>query len=503
MEHLFFECAVRAALFVGATAIVLHAMRVKAAAARHSVWAGVVALMLLLPIWTAWGPRVSLRLLPPLAQSIANKAAAPADILSTGVLPSLLVSPGQAVLLGVYLLGLCLLLFRLAIGTVRARWLVHDAVLHDNIRTNSLCAAPVTVGFLHPTVIFPEHWRQWSAAQLDAILTHEYAHVRRRDSLVQCLALLNRALFWFHPLAWWLERHLSALAEEACDDVVLARGHGPREYSVYLIDMARSVKRAGGRLNVAGMAMPGSSLPRRIRQMLEGGSVPHISRTRMACVGVACAITCTALAAGILDHARPDSFAEYAMVQREPASAPGAVTKIVLGDLKIEGDVHDRDGVKDRILKAWKDREYGNAKDLANAVMEVGIRGDFQDRGYFKVVAQDPALQPLGLLDGKQRILIIATITEGDQFRLGVLAIQNVLLDHALSVPTATLREQFHLRNGDLFKVSELRAGLERVKRSYDAKGYGDAKEEPDITIDDAHHLINVTLRITEGLHTK
>ena len=79
----------------------------------------------------------------------------------------------------------------------------------------------------------------------------------------------------------------------------------------------------------------------------------------------------------------------------------------------------------------------------------------------------------------------------------------NVPLDRVLSVPAAILREQFHLRNGDLFKVSEVRAGLERVKRSYDAQGYGDAKDEPDITIDDAHHLINVTLRITEGLHTK
>ena len=97
-----------------------------------------------------------------------------------------------------------------------------------------------------------------------------------------------------------MERHLSALAEETCDDVVdasatsvrfeLARGHGPSEYSDYLVDMARSVKRAGSRLNVAGMAMPGSSLPRRIPQILEGGSAPHTSRTRMACAGVACAI---------------------------------------------------------------------------------------------------------------------------------------------------------------------------------------------------------------------
>ena len=57
MERLFLECAVRAALLVGATAIVLYAMRVKAAAARHSVWAGVVALMLLLPTLDGLGTK--------------------------------------------------------------------------------------------------------------------------------------------------------------------------------------------------------------------------------------------------------------------------------------------------------------------------------------------------------------------------------------------------------------------------------------------------------------
>ena len=56
--------------------------RVKAAAARHSVWAGVVALMLVLPIWTAWGPKASMRLLPPLAQRTAMGAIAPVGTLS-------------------------------------------------------------------------------------------------------------------------------------------------------------------------------------------------------------------------------------------------------------------------------------------------------------------------------------------------------------------------------------------------------------------------------------
>jgi len=71
MERLSLECAVRAALLVGVAGILLYAMRVKAATARHSVWAGVVVFMLLLPIWTVWGPKAALRVLPPLAQSIA------------------------------------------------------------------------------------------------------------------------------------------------------------------------------------------------------------------------------------------------------------------------------------------------------------------------------------------------------------------------------------------------------------------------------------------------
>jgi hypothetical protein len=327
MERLFLECAVRAALLVGTTATVMYAMRVKAATAKHSVWAGVVALMLLLPIWTAWGPKASIRVLPPLAQSIANTSKGQIETFSTGGGRSALVSPGLEVLAGAYLLGLGLLLFRLAIGTVRASRLVRDALLHDGVLTSSLCAAPVTVGLLHPSVIFPEHWRQWPQGQLDAVLTHESEHARRRHPLVQWLALLNRALFWFHPVAWWLERHLSTLAEEACDNVVLARGYDPRAYSECLIDMARSVKRSGVRLNIAGLSMPGSSLPRRIRRILEGGSVPKTSRTRMASVCFACAISSTAIAAGRLDHAQPNSSAERAMVARPSASAKHPATK--------------------------------------------------------------------------------------------------------------------------------------------------------------------------------
>ena len=500
MERLWVECAVRAALIVAAAAVVLSALRVKAATAKHGVWAGVVAMMLLLPIWTAWGPEASLRVLPPVAQSIADKATGPIEISLTRSVRSTPVNPKGAVLFGVYLLGLCLLLFRLGLGTVRARRLVRDAILLDGVLTSALCAVPVTVGLFDPRVILPEHWREWPQAQLEAVLMHESEHARRRHPLIQWLALLNRALFWFHPVAWWLEYHLSTLAEEACDNVVLARGYDPRAYSECLIDIARLVTRSGVRLNIAGMAMPGSSLRRRIRRILEGGPVPPVSRMRMASVCVACAISCTAIAATTLDHARPNASAERAMIPRGAASDEHPATKFVLGDLKIDSDVHDRDGVRDRVLKALS-REYDTGKELAEDAA-AGIRADFQERGYFQVVVRDSSSQPLGLKDGKQAVLVIASVTEGEQFRLGNVAIQSTAPDHALNLSAATMRDQFHLRDGDLFNRTEIAARLERIRQLYVARGYTGFSMEPATKLDRGSRRIELTLRITEGAHT-
>ena len=65
MESLFVECAVRAALIAVVTAAVLRTIGIKPAAARHTAWTSVMLTMLLLPIWTAWGPKTPIPLLPP------------------------------------------------------------------------------------------------------------------------------------------------------------------------------------------------------------------------------------------------------------------------------------------------------------------------------------------------------------------------------------------------------------------------------------------------------
>src|SRR5262249_26054077 len=135
----------------------------------------------------------------------------------------------------------------------------------------------------HAVTILPEGWRDWEPAKLDAVLIHENEHARRHDPLVQWLALMNRAIFWFHPLAWWLERRLAALSQEACDLAVLERGHQAGDYSRYLLEVANSVRVSRGRIRLLGMAMPGAYLPQRIQKMLSVGMTPKVSFLRMAC----------------------------------------------------------------------------------------------------------------------------------------------------------------------------------------------------------------------------
>ncbi len=133
-------------------------------------------------------------------------------------------------------------------------------------------AVPLTVGWMRPKVLLPAGWREWDHAKLDAVLAHECSHVRRRDALVAVAAGLNRCLFWFHPLAWWLERRLALLAEQACDDACISALGDREEYARILIDMAGIVEATRGRVYKHSLAMAAAThIRRRIDSILQDG----------------------------------------------------------------------------------------------------------------------------------------------------------------------------------------------------------------------------------------
>src|SRR5262249_19816333 len=76
---------------------------------------------------------------------------------------------------------------------------------------------PATVGWLRPVVLLPADWREWADHDRQAVLAHELAHIRRRDFLAMLLALVGRALHFYHPLARWLIGRLRLRQEMAAD----------------------------------------------------------------------------------------------------------------------------------------------------------------------------------------------------------------------------------------------------------------------------------------------
>ena len=78
---------------------------------------------------------------------------------------------------------------------------------------------------MHPVLLWPEGLSEkLDDRHLEAVIAHELWHVRRRDNLWAALHMLVEAVFWFHPLVWWIGAHLIAERERACDEAALELG---------------------------------------------------------------------------------------------------------------------------------------------------------------------------------------------------------------------------------------------------------------------------------------
>ncbi len=91
---------------------------------------------------------------------------------------------------------------------------------------------PGVFGVFRPVLLLPEGIAQrLTPDQLRAVVAHEMSHVRRRDNVANAIHMLAEALFWFHPLVWWIERRLLDEQERACDEEVLRQGGDPQVYA--------------------------------------------------------------------------------------------------------------------------------------------------------------------------------------------------------------------------------------------------------------------------------
>jgi bla regulator protein BlaR1 len=91
---------------------------------------------------------------------------------------------------------------------------------------------PGVFGVFRPVLLLPDGvGDRLAPAELQAILAHELCHVRRRDNLATLMHMLVEAVFWFHPLVWWLGARLLEEREQACDEEVLRTGTEAEAYA--------------------------------------------------------------------------------------------------------------------------------------------------------------------------------------------------------------------------------------------------------------------------------
>jgi uncharacterized protein (TIGR03435 family) len=118
-----------------------------------------------------------------------------------------------------------------------------------------------------------------TSEQLQTILTHELSHVRRRDNLTASIHMLVEALFWFHPLVWWIGRRSIMEREGACDDAVIAAGGDREEYAEALLTVCKFYVQSP-LASAAGVA--GAHLQRRIELIMNPRIVQKLSAARKA-----------------------------------------------------------------------------------------------------------------------------------------------------------------------------------------------------------------------------
>jgi TonB family protein len=173
-------------------------------------------------------------------------------------------------------------------------WLASGAFLKPRLASSAEISVPVTFEADDVWILLPLSWRAWDEAKLRAVLTHEMAHIARGDSATLRMASFATCLFWFHPLSWFLRRELAFLAEEACDEIVVASATPPEQYAHLLIDFAADMRRRQGRLIAeATGVVRGSSLQRRIERLF--AARPSAQRGKRIFAIVAAAIFLPAL----------------------------------------------------------------------------------------------------------------------------------------------------------------------------------------------------------------
>jgi beta-lactamase regulating signal transducer with metallopeptidase domain len=169
--------------------------------------------------------------------------------------------------------------------------------LHISRRVNLLLSpgveVPTVIGWLKPVILVPVGaLAGLSPLQVEAILAHELAHIRRHDYLVNLLQTLLETLLFYHPAVWWLSNRIRNERENCCDDLAVSLCGDPVAYARALADLE---EHRGAPVQLV-LAASGGTLLHRVRRLLLPRPASHAGRGPVWLAGATALLLMTGVA---------------------------------------------------------------------------------------------------------------------------------------------------------------------------------------------------------------
>jgi beta-lactamase regulating signal transducer with metallopeptidase domain len=266
----------------------------RSATIRYGLSTLALALMLVVPVTTAFGPAS-------MATALTTTGSLPAPETTAGMTSGLLPGAGapsfmvQAMrllsgsapwLVPFWLLGVCILTIRTfgawwvarqltrtgvmdvpgpisrSFMEMKRRFGVHGEVI---IRQSTRAEVPAVIGYFRPVLLLPvSALSGMSPQQLEAVIAHELAHIRRHDYLVNVFQQFAEILLFFHPAVWWVSGQIRKERENCCDDLAVLACGDVLSYASALLNLEEQ----RGRAPQLAVAATGGSLVGRVRRLL-------------------------------------------------------------------------------------------------------------------------------------------------------------------------------------------------------------------------------------------
>jgi beta-lactamase regulating signal transducer with metallopeptidase domain/Tol biopolymer transport system component len=178
-------------------------------------------------------------------------------------------------------------------------------------------AAPVLIGVVRPMILLPPAALSgWTMEQLEMVLCHELAHLRRWDNLVNLLQRVVESLLFFHPVVWWVSAWARLEREHCCDAAVVAQTGRARAY----VETLAALSGSAARQRAAFVAMAENEIVARVRRILNIDETPMTTKLPRAAVACAAAMV-VAPAFFIAAVAQPAARSTDTATRKEAPSA--------------------------------------------------------------------------------------------------------------------------------------------------------------------------------------